>query len=327
MQSYLNASAQDTVCVGSRKLYYVTGASSSNYTWNLSGGGSIISTNNDTLEIEWWTLEGNYTLSVFETSRFGCVGDTQYLSIEVKEIVFPFIDGPNTVCPNDPTEFRVRNAKDVDWGNSLTDTIQIFRIQRDTTINVVASTDCGVYVLAKEVKVREKPKVSFNFKPDFPEEETEVKFYYTGNEAEEFRWYINNKLEQNLGTEFYYTFNDSGIYKVKLEAGNSQNCSDSFVFDLIVYPKVFIFIPNVFTPNDDEDNELFKPSIVGVDSFELSIYNRWGGLVFETNSLTEFWDGTFRGKFVPDGDYLYYLKAWRAARKFESVSGTIKVIR
>jgi gliding motility-associated-like protein len=68
-----------------------------------------------------------------------------------------------------------------------------------------------------------------------------------------------------------------------------------------------IFFPNAFTPNnDDQLNELFKPVYVcdiKVVSFE--IYDRWGKLMYNTNDLTEGWDGTWNGSPLDQGVYSY----------------------
>lgn len=68
-----------------------------------------------------------------------------------------------------------------------------------------------------------------------------------------------------------------------------------------------IVIPNVFTPNGDNINDLMSVifNITGYESFDLVVMNRWGNKVFETKDPSEFWDG---GKH-PDGTYFYVLKA------------------
>lgn len=70
-----------------------------------------------------------------------------------------------------------------------------------------------------------------------------------------------------------------------------------------------IYIPNSFTPNDDEHNPVFLPILSDFDAsdFQLLIFNRWGKQIFETNQYDEGWDGTIAlsGKLAPVGTYLY----------------------
>ena len=67
-------------------------------------------------------------------------------------------------------------------------------------------------------------------------------------------------------------------------------------------------LPNVFTPNGDFINDLFKPfPYCFVDKIEMTIVNRWGGVVFETTDPDVNWDGTdfSDNSMVKDGVYFY----------------------
>lgn len=67
-----------------------------------------------------------------------------------------------------------------------------------------------------------------------------------------------------------------------------------------------IEMPNVFTPNNDGVNDLFKPVVFkGMESGNMIILNRWGNVIYESNDLSNGWDGTFQNKPVSDGVYFY----------------------
>lgn len=69
------------------------------------------------------------------------------------------------------------------------------------------------------------------------------------------------------------------------------------------------FIPNVFTPNGDGVNEYFQPQFrEGISGLQVNIYDRWGKLVFQTNDPSAYWDGTFKGKQVPEGVYFWRIQ-------------------
>ncbi len=71
-----------------------------------------------------------------------------------------------------------------------------------------------------------------------------------------------------------------------------------------------VFIPNAFSPNEDGQNDLFFVRSKGLRNVEyLRIYDRWGKVMFESNSLNNGWDGTNNGKPVTPGVYVYHLKA------------------
>ncbi len=71
-----------------------------------------------------------------------------------------------------------------------------------------------------------------------------------------------------------------------------------------------IIIPNVFTPNFDSINDVFKPYLDEIEELNFSIYNRFGIIIFETNRVSGFWDGrTTSGEPCQDGVYFCILNA------------------
>ena len=67
------------------------------------------------------------------------------------------------------------------------------------------------------------------------------------------------------------------------------------------------FLPNAFTPNGDGNNDTLFVRGPGISEVNLSIYNRWGELVFETKNKSEGWDGSFNEKEADPGVFVYYL--------------------
>ncbi|MBT8195133.1 MAG: gliding motility-associated C-terminal domain-containing protein [Bacteroidia bacterium] len=74
-----------------------------------------------------------------------------------------------------------------------------------------------------------------------------------------------------------------------------------------VTPVMAMYVPNSFTPNGDGINDDFGVHGEGLKTFNMSIYNRWGQLIFESNSVNQKWDGTFDGSLVPNGSYVYHI--------------------
>jgi gliding motility-associated-like protein len=72
-----------------------------------------------------------------------------------------------------------------------------------------------------------------------------------------------------------------------------------------------IYIPNVFTPNGDGINDVFKPLLSQdfpfIETLTLSIFNRWGDLIFVTHDIDAGWDGRKGGDKFPSGVYIYSL--------------------
>jgi gliding motility-associated-like protein len=89
-----------------------------------------------------------------------------------------------------------------------------------------------------------------------------------------------------------------------------------------------VTVPNVFTPNNDLVNDLFKPvlSFTPAD-YHLVIIDRQGKILFETRNYNESWDGTKGGNQQPQGVCLWFLKVTTPSGKSISKSGTITIIR
>ena len=104
------------------------------------------------------------------------------------------------------------------------------------------------------------------------------------------------------------------------------------ITDCLDEEEVIFWVPNTFTPDNDEYNQSFQAVFYsGYDpfSFEMDIFNRWGELVWESHDVTVGWDGTYNnGMKVPDGVYTWKIKFKRKQndKKLTSV-GHVTVLR
>lgn len=99
--------------------------------------------------------------------------------------------------------------------------------------------------------------------------------------------------------EAVYEIDISGIYTDTLSSFSNQFCIDH---------RPIIYIPNAFAPNGV--NNIFKPTIIfgSPSNYNMTIWNRWGAKIFESNSVDIGWDGTQHGKDVQMGAYAYLIK-------------------
>jgi gliding motility-associated-like protein len=78
---------------------------------------------------------------------------------------------------------------------------------------------------------------------------------------------------------------------------------------ITIFPKecpTGVYVPTAFTPNRDGRNDVFKASVFGnVKAFELTIYNRWGQVVFKTTERDKGWDGRFNGAILDSGVFVW----------------------
>lgn len=100
-----------------------------------------------------------------------------------------------------------------------------------------------------------------------------------------------------------------GVYWVK---STSKNCGIKTDSVTIKYKNCDcdIFIPNSFTPNDDDRNDLFSPVFqCEYNYFLFTVMDRWGNTVYTSNNIHGKWDGKFKGNPCPDDVYVYRLDA------------------
>ncbi|MCX6231600.1 MAG: gliding motility-associated C-terminal domain-containing protein [Bacteroidetes bacterium] len=90
---------------------------------------------------------------------------------------------------------------------------------------------------------------------------------------------------------------------------NNNNCFDSTCVNIKVKGASTLYVPNAFTPNGDGLNDLFLVPYTHVEKFHMTIFNKWGNLLFETYDITVGWDGRYMGELVPDDVYVYSIEA------------------
>lgn len=96
-----------------------------------------------------------------------------------------------------------------------------------------------------------------------------------------------------------------GNYSVNVTNG-ACSVSDEIFIDDCGYD---IFLPDAFTPDNDNINDRFRPKISGVLNFyKMTVFNRWGQMIFQSNDALYGWDGTFQGVLCPAGVYVYSIE-------------------
>lgn len=107
--------------------------------------------------------------------------------------------------------------------------------------------------------------------------------------------------------------NVAGNYQITLIATSEFGCKDTAKVNIEVQDELIYYVPNSFTPDDDEYNPIFKPVFTaGFDPFDykLLIFDRWGEVVFESNDALYGWNGTYAGSegVCQDGVYTWKIE-------------------
>ena len=89
-----------------------------------------------------------------------------------------------------------------------------------------------------------------------------------------------------------------------------------------------MYIPNSFTPNDDERNQIFKVYGNGIVSLEVRIFNRWGQEIFMFADINAGWEGqTVSGVLCPQDTYVYRVNVLDVLNKTHQYTGMVNLIR
>jgi len=263
------------------------------------------------------------------------------------DLTFLFKRGSEEVFP--------RKFKDYDGSSKNFSDDKAFENEVDYSMTVIDA--CGfeyVSVIFPSETYVVDPTFTPNPKSGDAPLEVSFEITYDNNNAE-YQWYIYKKdsnipdvdyvviperedllTDEIFGRDVVYTYMHPGEYFVKLRATNNvdgMNCDKSYILDIPIDVKASLFeVPNVFTPNGDTYNDVFRLRLFSVKSYNAKIFNRWGRLVYEfeesdiqyTNAgydsaivgegsehwkSVKGWNGKINGKLATSGTYFYVIEA------------------
>lgn len=129
------------------------------------------------------------------------------------------------------------------------------------------------------------------------------------------------------GFEAQYEYPDTGTYQITQVVTTANGCTDTITGSLKVEPYYTFYIPDAFTPDNNGINETWIPQGESIRSFNMTIYNRWDQEIFYSASLDEPWDGTFKGKPVQQGVYIYSIDVIDILGEPHKYRGTFSLFR
>lgn len=124
-----------------------------------------------------------------------------------------------------------------------------------------------------------------------------------------------------------HTYHNPGIYNLSQIVITQFGCSDTMRKMLEYVSEQAFYFPNTFSPNGDGKNDVFKGDGFGVKDFKLSVYNRYGQMLYATGSENEGWDGTYKNSPVSEGTYLFAASIKDDKNKFHEWRGKVTLIR
>lgn len=312
------------VCPGSAKQLFGTDSMAS-YLWSPTG---------DTTQSISVSQAGNYSLVTWDSN--GCRTVSQTVELTKPDSFFPTqISGPTEFCEGGFVELTaLRTDDDLQtflWhptGDSSRSIIVfnsgLYSVQSIDTFGCTAFSDT-IEVIAQTADLLEIKAADTTICKG---ESIDLK---ANTNVGDLQWYgMNDTTRLNVGE----TLTTGPLFKTtgyRIWAKN--NVCNSDVQTVLVHVKDCdqISIPNVFTPDGDGSNDIWKSNLEEASCFTCEIYNRWGNLVYYYTAQESGWDGTLMGtgEFAEDGVYYYVIKYCTKDAPDESIQhrGHITLIR
>ncbi len=182
----------------------------------------------------------------------------------------------------------------------------------NVTLTAAAPGGCEASISTINVVVAEPPVAAFTSDPWCPVQlslpNTQVNFINESQNGVSYNWdFSDGFTSQELNPT--HSFTGIGEFMVTLTVTNAEGCVSEVVHGpyMIVTPD--LFIPNVFSPNDDGINDIFQVNYTGSQPFTVQIFDRWGVKVYESLNKVQGWNGkTLDDQDANDGVYFYLVK-------------------
>jgi gliding motility-associated-like protein len=295
----INAGNDTTICAGGTAILTATG-NPGPFTWSNNVQDGVPFSPNQT-----------QTYVVSAPNANGCTS-TDVVQITVRPL--PTVSaGPDVViCEGDLVNFNATGVGvngTYTWSNGAVNGSSVF-VNQNSSFTVVGTDNLGCENSATfSVTVVPSPQVSFSPSTLSGTPPLTVTFVNTSQNANVFLWNFgtgaNSQTNDLSSTQVIYTV--PGAYLVTLSVNNGA-CSSSAdtIITVLPFGDPEIIVPNVFTPNGSEPNDLWQPTLTNVSTIDIQIFNRWGNVVRNLNQLDPTWDGTTtNGTAVTDGVYFY----------------------
>lgn len=118
-------------------------------------------------------------------------------------------------------------------------------------------------------------------------------------------------------------------YTATLTVHNNHDCYASVTHTIEIAPEFTFFIPNAFTPNDDGINDFFNGTGIGIKEYEMFIFDRWGNMIYYTDSLLKPWNGKANhGSEMAQQDvYVWKVKLTDVFDRKHNYIGTVTIVK
>lgn len=181
----------------------------------------------------------------------------------------------------------------------------------NVTLSVISTAGCidtNVFVVPGMITVNPKPIAGFSLTPqETTIYDPDISFFDMSVNAINWNYYFGDG-EESSDQNPIHTYAKPEDYLITQIVTNQFGCQDTAVNTVRIKPEYAFWIPNSFTPgNKDGMNDVFIPSVFGVENYLFEIYDRWGECIFKTKDTASGWDGSRGGKVCQQDVYVWMI--------------------
>gem|GEM_PF-958173 len=207
----------------------------------------------------------------------------------------------------------------------------------DVTLTATTNHQCtSTLTIPQMVEVYPLPIASFYANPPVVDvTDPLINFINTSQGADSYAWDFGDLIgtgSSNTSTlvnpNHVYTY--SGIYDVHLTATSVHGCVARAILNVEVKPEFTFYIPNAFTPETSGGlNDVFTGMGIGIEKYEMWVFDRWGENIFYTNDIYKGWDGRKQGKSDPvkQDVYVWKVKIKDVLGKYHDYIGHVTLLK
>lgn len=295
-----------------------------NMKWDLQDTTIYEYFNNPSVSYQYQTT-GLKKVRLTLTNKYGCTDDT-VRSFYYQPLIANVQLAADKAIGCEPSKINFQNLTSpfdtsykVKWefGDGTTSSVQnpsyTYTKKGNYPVKLTIQTLSGCQstaILRGGININAHPKADFDFSPKVVNNrQGDVKFEdKSSTDVTSWFWRFGT-LSSSSAQSPSYNFKDTGNIAVQLLVTNTYGCTDIATQNIYVEPFSSFFMPTAFTPNNDGVNDEFlgRGYYSSLKDYSLVVYNRWGEILFQTNSPTEGWNGSKNnaGDQLPEGVYLY----------------------
>lgn len=213
--------------------------------------------------------------------------------------------------------------------NSISSSVDVkFTVNVAYTVKLFVANSTGTFITSVPVIVTKAAKAAYNASlsnSGFPTT-LNLKNYSTSYLG--VNWDFAGAVPTQTLDNISQTFNSPGNYTLSLIAFGTNGCNDTLRYNFVIDDVSSVKLVNVFTPNNDGVNDVFRPITKGISESKVWIFDRWGVLMYNWEGVRGSWDGyTTAGIECPAGVYSYIIEAKGFDGKDYKLKSNLTLIR